>query len=63
MSIENDNMKNICNNCNGAGYIEVEVIQPIFFLPNIGYVTKEKKICEECNNGIETRRQKSERQS
>ena len=56
-------MKNICNNCNGAGYIEVEVIQPIFFLPNIGYVTKEKKICEECNNGIETRRQKSERQS
>ena len=32
------------------------------FLPNIGYVTKQKQICEECNNGTEARRQESERQ-
>lgn len=62
MSIENDNMKSICDNCNNTGYIEVEVVHPIFFLPNIGCVTKHKKLCEECNNGTEARRQESERQ-
>ena len=62
MSIENDNMKNICDNCNNTGYIEVDVVYPISFLPNIGYATKQKQICEECNNGTEARRQESERQ-
>ena len=51
-----------CEKCKDTGYIEVEVIEPIFFLPNIGYVTKQKKICEECSNGIKARRQESERQ-
>ena len=62
MSIENDNMKNICDACKDTGYIEVEVVYPVSFLPNIGYVTKQKQICEECNNGTEARRQESERQ-
>jgi len=62
MSTENDNMKNICNACKDTGYIEVEVVHPIFFLPDVGYVTKQKQICEECNNGIEARRQESKRQ-
>ena len=56
-------MKKItCITCKDTGYIEVEVTYPVSFLPNIGYVTKQKQICEECNNGTEARRQESERQ-
>ena len=55
--------KKTCSICEDTGYIEVEVVHPVSFLPNIGYVTKQKQICEECNNGTEARRQESERQS
>ena len=54
--------KKTCNTCKDTGYIEVEVVYPVSFLPNIGYVTKQKKICEECNNGTEARGQESSRQ-
>lgn len=51
-----------CEKCKDTGYIEVEVVHPIFFLPNIGCVTKHKKLCEECNDEVKARRQESERQ-
>lgn len=51
-----------CEKCKDTGYIEVDVVYPISFLPNIGYATKQKQICKECNNGIEARGQESERQ-
>ena len=54
--------KKTCSICEDTGYIEVEVVYPVSFLPNIGYITKQKQICEDCDNGIEARRQKSERQ-
>ena len=55
-------MKMTCTLCNNTGYIEVKKVYPISFLPNIGYIKKEKKLCEGCNNGVEARRQGSERQ-
>ena len=55
-------MKMTCTLCNNTGYIEVEKVYPVSFLPNIGYIKKEKKLCEGCNNGVEARRQVSERQ-
>ena len=54
--------KKTCSICEDTGYIEVEVVYPVSFLPNIGYITKQKQICEDCDNGIEARRQESERQ-
>ena len=54
--------KKTCSICEDTGYIEVEVVYPVSFLPNIGYVTKQKQICEDCDNGTEARRQESERQ-
>ena len=39
-----------CEKCKDTGYIEVEVTHPISFLPNIGYVTKQKQICKECSD-------------
>ena len=54
--------KKTCNTCKDTGYIEVEVVYPVSFLPNIGYVTKQKQICDDCDNGTEARRQESERQ-
>ena len=55
-------MKMTCTLCNNTGYIEVKKVYPVSFLPNIGYIKKEKKLCEGCNNGVEARRQESERQ-
>ncbi len=55
-------MKMTCTLCNNTGYIEVEKVYPVSFLPNIGYIKKEKKLCEGCNDGVEARRQESERQ-
>ena len=55
-------MIKLSTQCNNKGYIEVEVVHPVIFLPSIGYITKHKKLCEGCNNGTEARRQESERQ-
>jgi hypothetical protein len=52
----------ICTQCNNTGYIEIKRVYPISFLPNIGYVKKEKKLCEDCSYGIEARRQESKGQ-
>ena len=54
--------KKTCSICEDTGYIEVKVVYPVSFLPNIGYITKQKQICEDCDNGTEARRQESERQ-
>ena len=54
--------KKTCSICEDTGYIEVEKVYPVSFLPNIGYITKQKQICEDCDNGIEARRQEFERQ-
>ena len=54
--------KKTCSIREDTGYIEVEVVYPVSFLPNIGYITKQKQICEDCDNGTEARRQESERQ-
>ena len=54
MCLEFLRMKKItCITCKDTGYIEVEVVYPVSFLPNIGYVTKQKQICEDCDNGTE----------